>query len=161
MKTRILIPLLLLFCLCSTQAAKTDTVLVTSSSMDTAIKVVVIIPDQAYSRQTACPVIYLLHGYGGYEQSWIKQKTNLPEIADEKAVFFVCPDGKSSWYMNSSIKKSSQFETFVSSELIQFIDNNYMTLPQKSKRAITGLSMGGHGALYLSMRHSIFRSSRA
>ncbi|MGI6470083.1 MAG: alpha/beta hydrolase [Paludibacteraceae bacterium] len=148
------ISLLLFSCgLLSVYAAKVDTVNVYSPTMDREIKAVVIVPESAYSRQTARPVIYLLHGYGGFEKSWIIKKDNLPEIADEKEVFFVCPNGESSWYINSPVKKESQFETFVAQELTHYIDSCYMTLPRADKRAITGLSMGGHGALYIAMRN--------
>src|SRR5690606_34336403 len=66
----------------------------------------------------------------------------------------VCPDGGfGSWYWDSPVDPSFQYETFVSGELVDFIDANYKTKPTRSGRAISGLSMGGHGALYLAMRH--------
>jgi S-formylglutathione hydrolase FrmB len=89
----------------------------------------------------------------GDETSWLGIKPNLPEIADEKGMIFVCPDGKNSWYLNSPVDKKSQYETFISSELVQYIDRNYHTLKDRKFRAITGLSMGGHGALYNAFRH--------
>ena len=46
-----------------------------------------------------------------------------------------------------------KFETFVSRELVSYVDGHYRTLPSREKRAITGLSMGGHGALWLAIRH--------
>ena len=49
-------------------------------------------PDMAATE--ACPVIYLLHGYGGNARTWVGIKPDLPKIADEKGIFFVCPDGK-------------------------------------------------------------------
>ena len=47
-----------------------------------------------------------------------------------------------------------QYETYVSKELITVVDKKYNTLPNKSGRAITGLSMGGHGAFYLAFKHT-------
>ena len=38
-------------------------------------------------------------------------------------------------------------------ELVEYIDSHYPTRPTKFARAIAGLSMGGHGAMWLSMRH--------
>ena len=48
----------------------------------------------------------------------------------------------------------------MSKELIPFIDKNYRTLAQKGARAITGLSMGGHGAITLATKHpSLFTAA--
>ena len=46
-----------------------------------------------------------------------------------------------------------QFETYVSKELVEYIDSHYRTYANRYMRAITGLSMGGHGALFLAFRH--------
>ena len=76
-----------------------------------------------------------------------------PEIADEKGIIFVCPDGKDSWYWDSPKNPAYRYETFVSSELVNYIDRNYKTIADRKGRAITGLSMGGHGAMWLGIRH--------
>jgi S-formylglutathione hydrolase FrmB len=47
-----------------------------------------------------------------------------------------------------------QYETYISKELVASIDKNYNTIPDKKHRAITGYSMGGHGALYLAFKHN-------
>ena len=66
---------------------------------------------------------------------------------------FVCPDGANSWYWDSPVEKGSRYETFVARELVEYMDKHYPTNPDRSARAITGLSMGGHGAMWLSFRH--------
>ena len=55
----------LLWCLSAVmlQAARVDTVLVRSVAMNKDVKVVYVLPDKAIGKQ-ACPVVYLLHGYG-------------------------------------------------------------------------------------------------
>jgi S-formylglutathione hydrolase FrmB len=66
----------------------------------------------------------------------------------------VFPDGgRTSWYYDSPIDMQMQYETYVTGELISNVDKNYNTQPHKSARAITGLSMGGHGAFYLAFKH--------
>ena len=130
-------------------AARIDTVSVPSACMQRKITVVTITPDGAKE----APVIYLLHGYDGSAYQWMKTKPNLPEIADKEGVIFVCPDGENSWYFDSPLKKDSQFETFVAKELVAYVDKHLPTIPKRTARAITGLSMGGHGAMFLSMRH--------
>ena len=52
-----------------------------------------------------CPVIYLLHGFGGNAKTLIGIRPELPQIADEKGIIFVCPDGKNSWYWDSPKNK--------------------------------------------------------
>ena len=136
------------------QAARVDTINVQSPSMKRSVKVVYIIPDRAVGQQPqACPVVYLLHGYGGKAESWLLLKPELKEIADEKGIIFACPDGKNSWYWDSPKNKDYRYETFVSSEMINYIDKHYKTIADRRGRAITGLSMGGHGALWNAIRH--------
>jgi S-formylglutathione hydrolase FrmB len=48
---------------------------------------------------------------------------------------------------------SVQYETYITAELIPQIDKTYRTLARKESRAITGLSMGGHGSIMLSAKH--------
>ena len=64
-------------------AARVDTLLVNSPSMNKDVQVIVVTPDVALGKKAvACPVIYLLHGYGGNAKTWIGVKPNLPQIAD-------------------------------------------------------------------------------
>ena len=138
----------------SLYAAKVDTLMVKSPSMNKDVKVVVVIPSPTKGEQMRpCPVVYLLHGHSGDALSWIQIKPNLPQIADEKGIIFVCPDGKNSWYWDSPLNPSYRYETFVSSELVHFIDTKYKTIANRKGRAITGLSMGGHGAMFNALRH--------
>ena len=156
MKNRIFsLSFLLLFALvASVSAAKVDTLLVKSPSMNKDVQVVVIAPDGTKASKNATyPVLYLLHGYSGNAKSWIELKPELPQIADQNKLIIVCPDGKNSWYWDSPKDSSYRYETFVSDELVKYIDNHYKTVAEKKGRAITGLSMGGHGALWLAFRH--------
>lgn len=131
-------------------AAKVDTVMVESRSMNKAVQVVLVIPSKG---SASYPVIYLLHGYSGNARSWIELKPQLSQIADEKGIMFVCPDGKNSWYWDSPKDPSYRYETFVAKELVSYIDSNYNTIASRKGRAIAGLSMGGHGAMWLSVRN--------
>ena len=47
----------------------------------------------------------------------------------------------------------SQYETYVTQEFRKYVEANYPTINDVEHRAITGLSMGGHGALWLGWRH--------
>ena len=134
------------------QAAKVDTLSVHSDAMNKEVQVITICPDKAMAGEK-CPVLYLLHGYGGNAGTWLGIKPELPQIADKEGIIFVCPDGKNSWYWDSPLNKEYRYETFVSKELVNYIDKNFTTKVERGGRAITGLSMGGHGSLWLSIRH--------
>ncbi len=134
-------------------ASKVDTVKVFSPSMQKEIKTVVIIPD-AYSQETEFPVLYLLHGYSDNYGGWVNKAPAVKELADRHDMIIVCPDGAyGSWYFDSPVDPAFKFETFVSEELVDWVDKNYKTVRKREGRAITGLSMGGHGGLYLGFRH--------
>lgn len=153
-KTKSLLILLLsvLFIL-PLSAQRVDTVEVYSAKMQKSIKNVVILPD-GYDNSKKYPVVYLLHGHGGRYDGWIKKtKKTLPQDASKLGVIIVCPDGENSWYWDSPINPKSQFETYVSKELVAHIDKNYSTINSSEGRAITGFSMGGHGGLWLGINH--------
>lgn len=139
-----------LFVTIALQAATVDTINVRSRAMQKDIQVVVIAPEK---KAKPGRTIYLLHGYSGNAKSWIGIKPDLPEIADRYNVFFVCPNGQNSWYWDSPKDPSFRYETFVSGELVDYIDTHYPTQKNREGRAVTGLSMGGHGALWLAFRH--------
>ena len=133
--------------------AGVDTVSTHSAIMKKEIKAVVITPKN-YDTSKEYPVTYLLHGYSGNYASWIKGAPLIEQLADLYQMIIVSPDGNfDSWFWDSPTNPESKYETYVIKELIPFIDENYETIPSKEGRAITGLSMGGHGALYLAIRH--------
>jgi S-formylglutathione hydrolase FrmB len=137
---------------CSVQAAPVDTILVHSAAMNKDIKCVIISP--AATAGTRLSVLYLLHGHGGNYAQWIQTAPQLAAASTLDNILFVCPDGGfDSWYFDSPIDSSVRYETFVTKELIPYIDSHYSTNADNAHRAITGLSMGGHGALYLAIRH--------
>lgn len=152
------IVLIVTFCfgiVCNIIAAKVDSVVVYSNAMHKNLKCVVVLPD-AYSSNKSYPVVYLLNGYSGGYRDWLKA-TNVEKCVDEFGVIAVLADGGySSWYFDSPIDTSSKYETFVAKEVPQYIDGHYFTIKDREHRAIAGLSMGGHGALYLAIKHKDF-----
>lgn len=153
MKKLLLVGCLSLYGLMGLQAAKVDTVKVHSASMNKEIGVIIVCPDKALKGEK-CPVVYLLHGFGDDGTKWTTMKPNLGEIADKEGLIFICPAGnRDSWYWDSPKVPESRYETFVSKELISYVDSHFPTYPTPAKRAVTGLSMGGHGAMWLAIRH--------
>lgn len=99
------------------------------------------------SNAEGLPMIFLLHGYSGSYKQW-HSIMDAQKYADDYGFLIVCPDGLyQSWYFNSPVKKDSQFESFFFDEL--FPDMVKRFKPNQSKVMISGLSMGGHGALHL------------
>jgi len=126
-----------------------------SPSMKKKIDVAVILPeDYAKNPGKRYPAVYLLHGYKGSHATWpMHTKPNLHKLATRYQMIFVSPDGGNNWYFDSPKNPEIKYETFVSKELVDFVDSKYRTIADKSGRAITGFSMGGHGALFLCFRH--------
>lgn len=141
----------------SVYAAKVDTLDVYSPAMDKTYKAAVVLPNSYAKSKKNYPVVYLLHGAYGHFRDWLKNTPNknlLHELADQYNIIIVTPEGENfSFYIDSPVNKGSQFETHITKEVIQKIDQTYRTVKDKKGRVITGLSMGGHGALYLSTRH--------
>ncbi|MFB9109852.1 alpha/beta hydrolase [Flavobacterium gyeonganense] len=142
----------------SSYAAKVDTLEVASTAMNKTYKAAVVLPNSYAKSKTTFPVMYLLHGAYGHFGDWLKNTPNkelVKNLADQYNLIVVMPEGETfSFYIDSPVNKGSQFETFVTKEVIQKVDKTYRTIANKNGRVITGLSMGGHGALYLSARNS-------
>lgn len=138
-------------------AAKVDTLDVPSAAMNRTLRAAVVLPARYKKAKQPFPVLYLLHGGTGSFRDWLTKvpdKSLLHQLADQYNVIIVTPDGDpTSYYFDSPLIKTSQFETFISKELIDKIDNTYRTVREKKGRIIAGLSMGGHGAMFISSRH--------
>ena len=126
---------------------------VKSEKMGRSISNLVVLPE-SYLKDSAdhCPVVYLLHGFGDTYMAW-QNHVDLTKYANQYNFILVCPDAQDSWYFDSPIDPSFQYETYITQELRNYIENNYRAVNDRKYRAITGLSMGGHGALWLAWRH--------
>jgi len=138
----------------TSHAASVDTILIYSNSMHKNVKCVVIKPAGYEDEKQRFPVLYLLHGWSGDYSNWVLKVPALLQEVDESGCIVVCPDGAfNSWYFDSPVNTSIRYETNVALEIPAYIDAHYRTIADRKARAITGLSMGGHGALYLAIRH--------
>lgn len=135
-----------------------DTLLIKSKYIDPAMKVVVVKPadyDAKVAQGQQFPSVYLLHGFSDDYRCWpSKTQPALDSLATRWGMIFVCPDGRDSWYFDSKTDPAMQMESFITRDLVPFIDGRYATVNDPTQRAITGLSMGGHGAMWLAFRHS-------
>ena len=122
--------------------------------------VVVLPPSYAGSPSRRYPVVYALHGYSIGAQQWIKE-IHVPQTLEgafaqgAREMIVVLPDSKTayggSFYSRSAA--SGDFETYVTHDVVQYIDSHYRTLPDRLSRGLVGHSMGGYGAARLGMRH--------
>lgn len=149
--------LLLSICL-SAFSAKVEDIKIDTDLLPWPMDVTVITPDAATPDQRF-PSVYLLNGYTGHNRGWVELRTDLPELADRYGMVMVMPHGHDSWYWDSPTQPQVKMESFFIDELVPYIDAHYPTVDNPAMRAISGLSMGGHGALWLAMRHSDVYSS--
>ncbi len=157
MKKRFFLSLLFSTTIYLCRAGTADTINIYSNSMHKNIKCVVIKPDSYKYKNHFYPVVYLLHGYSGDFSNWIKKVPELKKEVDEFQLIIVCPDGHySSWYFDSPLDSTMRYETYIAREVPDYIDKHYHTIKKRTARAITGLSMGGHGGLFLGFRHADF-----
>jgi len=109
------------------------------------------------------PVLYFLHGLGDDEQSLFKSGGwgLIEDLRQQKKIsdfLVVAPEGKSSFYINSADGRV-RYSDFFLSEFIPYIESHYAIRGERAARAITGISMGGYGALRFAFAHPELFSS--
>src|SRR5437588_8596817 len=109
------------------------------------------------------PILYELHGLGDNEQFFVHSGIwNLVEDQRErgelKEFLIATPAGGASFYINSKDGRV-RYEDFLLREFFSFIEKKYRASPGRANRAISGVSMGGYGALHLAFRHPQLFSS--
>jgi S-formylglutathione hydrolase FrmB len=112
------------------------------------------------------PVVYTLHGYGLHAEQWVGFANfgNLEKdvaAGTAKEMILVAPDAftlhNGSWYSSSAA--TGDWETFLTSELVSYIDSHYRTIANRASRGLMGHSMGGYGTFRLGMKHAGVYSS--
>ena len=103
------------------------------------------------------PALYFLHGLGDNEQSLVNMGGwNLVENLREKGkvgeFLILAPDGGRSFYINSRDGRV-RYEDFFIREFVPAMEKKFRVKPGRASRAITGVSMGGYGALHMAMKY--------
>jgi enterochelin esterase-like enzyme len=115
-------------------------------------------PSYASQPDRHFPVLYLLHGAGGGYTEW--SEYGLPQEAarlmsegglDEFII--VMPQGDKSYWANGLTTDGEAWTDYLVDDIVPFIDANYRTIPDRTQRAIGGLSRGGFGSLYVGFTH--------
>jgi S-formylglutathione hydrolase FrmB len=97
------------------------------------------------------PVLYFLHGLGDNEQTLFNSGgwTLLDDLRRQHKMgdfLIVAPEGRRSFYINSA-DGSVRYSDFFLQEFMPYIEGKYRIRPGREWRAISGISMGGYGAL--------------
>jgi S-formylglutathione hydrolase FrmB len=113
-------------------------------------------PSQKY------PVLYVLHGFSLHSilEDWkeviTRSMDDFVRKNPDQAFIVVIPNGANkvdgSFYVDSAV--GGNWEQYISSDLIRYIDSHYRTIANRYSRAVVGHSMGGFGALRMLLLHS-------
>jgi S-formylglutathione hydrolase FrmB len=155
-----LIALVIFLPLAAGAQSRTDCNAINSQILKQSVRYCVQLPadyDANDAKQRHYPVLYFLHGLGQNEQtlfstggwSLIEDLRRQHKIID---FLIVAPDGDRSFYVNSA-NNSYRYSDFFLQEFMQHIEKRYRVRPGRQGRAITGISMGGYGALRFAFAH--------
>jgi enterochelin esterase-like enzyme len=106
---------------------------------------------KGYKNKKQFPILYLLHGHGGNENSWVDAnggniKKNLDSLIHHKiipAMVAVTMDAGNSWYVNSQLKMENAYLN----EFMPLVESEFKIDTNLHSRYMAGYSMGGFGAL--------------
>jgi S-formylglutathione hydrolase FrmB len=108
------------------------------------------------------PVVYFLHGYAVTADIYVNDVLKIPAATDEamaagaREFIIVMPDAFTrfggSWY--SSSPTTGDWESFITKDLVGYIDDRYRTIAKREGRGLAGHSMGGYGTLRIGMRYA-------
>src|SRR6476661_5196344 len=106
---------------------------------------------------TRYPVLYYLHGLGDNEQTLFNSGgwTLLDDLRKQHKMgdlLIVAPEGRRTFYINSA-DGSVRYSDFFLQEFLPHIESEYRIRPGRAGRAISGISMGGYGALRFAFAH--------
>lgn len=119
----------------------------------------VYLPPSYFSSDKRYPVVYYLHGFqGGPFEALAIAGNRLDKYTTDnqiKEMIIVGVNGANqfggSFYTNSPV--TGNWEDFVTSDVLNYVDNNFRTLASADNRGIVGFSMGGFAAINIAFRH--------
>lgn len=103
------------------------------------------------------PVLYYLHGLGDNERTLFNTGgwTLLDDLRQQHKIgefLIAAAEGGQTFYINSA-DGSTLYSDFFLQEFIPLIESKYRVRKEKASRAISGISMGGYGALRFAFSH--------
>lgn len=106
--------------------------------------------DVYYHENNRYQVLYLLHGFSGDDEDYIKF-SNIVRYAEERKLAVVMPSGYNSQYTDS--EGGSQYYRYITEELPLAIEAIFPVAKGRENTFIGGLSMGAHGAMKCSVMY--------
>jgi S-formylglutathione hydrolase FrmB len=94
------------------------------------------------------PTLYLLHGLSDDSTMWVR-RTRLEIYAASLPLIIVMPDGYRGFYTDN--EEGPAYALHIGEELPAFIERTFPAIRRRDGRAISGLSMGGYGALRIGL----------
>ncbi len=138
------------------QARELQTVEFFSPAVDRTMKYNILLPDDYETSTARYPVLYLLHGLTQNYTAW-GLANGAPFYSGLYAdLIVVMPDAGNSWYVNwaeNEDGQSNNWEDHVVRDVVNHVDWNFRTVARREGRAMTGLSMGGFGAITMGLRN--------
>jgi len=154
--TRIFALLLVVVAGCATaspyarhESVRVETDSVSAASLGRRVAYNVVLPS-GYTPERHYPVLWLLHGYSGGKDDWLR-RTDLVREVERYPFVVVLPSAENSWYVNAPSDPNAAYETFITVDLYNDVIRRLSI--DTTRQAIAGLSMGGYGAVMLGMRH--------
>jgi S-formylglutathione hydrolase FrmB len=95
-----------------------------------------------------CKTVFVLNGFTGWGKGW----TNLYELAEKYNFALVFPSGENSFYLDTE-SSAGKYGTFIGRELVEYIRKTFGLCRTKEDTFISGLSMGGFGALHTGLAY--------
>ena len=118
--------------------------------------VYVILPDSYdHGKKRRYPVLYFLHGYNSTADKYMDYvKFDAALQASKLDMIIVVPDSMTKWggSMYSDSPTVGDFEEFITTDLVGYVDGHYRTIAKRDARGLAGHSMGGYGTLKLGMK---------
>ncbi len=161
---RLLFLLVLAFCLVQTAHAQSriDCNAFKSRILGEAVHYCVMIPpgyDAAAASHSSkkFPVLYYLHGLGDNEQTLFKAGgwSLVQDLRQQNKIgdfLIIAPEGKASFYINS-VANRVRYDDFFVTEFMPYIESRYAIRRDRKARGVSGVSMGGYGALRFAFAH--------
>ena len=110
-----------------------------------------VIAPASFQAEQRVRIVYLLHGLGRDFREW-SEWSSIAELA-AKGYVLVMPEGGASFYVNSAMVPQDRYEDFITHDLIGDAEKGLPRPVEPLDRAIVGVSMGGYGAIVLSLKH--------
>jgi S-formylglutathione hydrolase FrmB len=144
-----------------TRAGRLVQVEVTTKALQRPVRVNVLLPVGYDDTRHRYPSLYLFHGTSGGADDWLEMGS-VRQATRSRDLVTVMPDAGydsnggswfTDWLDQDTALGAARWETFHTRQLVPWVDANFRTVPDRSRRAIAGLSQGGFGSFSYAARH--------